>query len=76
MCKFSIGDKVRLKSDNESNTSMIVNNYLKDESKYKQAVLFKALSESDMKSIKCVWRDKLDVPHKEYYDEDILTKVE
>lgn len=76
MCKFSIGDKVILNSDNESNTLMTINGYLKDEARYNQAFILGMLTEAELKTTKCVWRDDNNSPCEEYYHEDALTIVE
>lgn len=76
MCKFHVGDLVHLISDTEDNSCMTVDGYRKNEPQYAEAVLMGTLSEEDLKSVRCVWRDSTNAPHKEYYNEDSLKKVE
>ena len=72
--KFEIGDVVCLMSDNATNTPMTVNCYRYDECFDELGRLY--MSDTSKKEVKCVWRDKNDNPHEEYYHEDSLIRVE
>lgn len=74
MCKFKSGDKVKLASDIEANTPMTVDCYSSEDSSLSEAKLF--CEEFDNNLVKCVWRDKQDIPHTEYYNESALILVE
>ena len=74
MCKFKVGDTVKLISDTVNNTPMTVQGYRKDETAYSEAQKFlDEIPDDILKAVKCVWRDSNDVPHSEYYHEDTLS---
>ncbi len=73
--KFKIGDVVKLCSDTEENCPMTVNAYYLDT--IQDNIFVKdILTERQKHSVKCVWRDKEDKPHSEFYSEDSLCLVE
>lgn len=77
MCKFHVGNLVRLVSDTEVHTPMTVEGYLKDEAKFKSNSIFlDEVSDDLLKSVKCVWRDNVNIPHEKYYNEDSLIIIE
>lgn len=74
MNKFHYGDKVKLKSDINTNTPMTVNGYQNED--YKEAITLTLLDDSINNFVSCVWRDKNDMPRHEYYHEDCLILIE
>ena len=76
--KFKCGDKVRLVSDTEENVVMTVSGYVYDLEiiKPQNAILKESLRATYEGLVRCVWRDKLDVPHQKDYKENELVKCE
>lgn len=76
--KFKCGDKVRLVSDTEENVVMTVRGYAYDIaiSDPRNAMLKETLRATYEDLVICDWRDKLDVPHQEKFNENELIKCE
>ncbi|MBR5736394.1 MAG: hypothetical protein IKX60_06360 [Bacteroidales bacterium] len=72
--KFKAGDVVRLNSDTEKNTPMTISAYYWET--VKQGLFtFDLLTEEEKHKVKCVWRDKEDVSHTEWFSDKALTII-
>lgn len=69
---FKVGDRVRLLSDSEDNCPMVITELAIQNPELQ----FVGFGFECFKKVHCAWRDKNDMPHDQWYDEDVLCKVQ